>query len=81
MFTAGSSTQSYFPAPRQSAAQQGKDSMINLLGALIRQSERRRTYNRIRHLDDRLLADIGLSRADLEMILTGRSPKGKANRP
>jgi len=47
--------------------------MINLLDALMRRSERRRTFSRIREFDDHLLADIGLTRADLDAIL-GRRP-------
>ena len=38
---------------------------MNLFSSLFRRSEKRRTYANLLHLDDHMLRDIGLTRADL----------------
>lgn len=44
---------------------------MNLFSSLFRRSEKRRTYANLMHLDDRMLRDIGLSRADVHLMMTG----------
>lgn len=51
---------------------------MNMLSSLLRRSERRRTYNHLMQLDDYLLRDIGLSRADVRQMMTGRAVPSRA---
>ena len=44
---------------------------MNLFSSLFRRSEKRRTYANLMHLDDHMLRDIGLSRADVQLMMTG----------
>ena len=44
---------------------------MNLFSSLFRRSEKRRTYANLMHLDDHMLRDIGLSRADVHRMMTG----------
>jgi uncharacterized protein YjiS (DUF1127 family) len=46
--------------------------MPNLLSALSERVRRRRAYSHLLDLEDRLLADIGLSRHDLLELRNGR---------
>lgn len=50
--------------------------MANYLTSLFRRAERRRALNELNTLDDRMLADIGLTRGDLGQI---RSRRGDAH--
>lgn len=44
---------------------------MNLFSSLFRRSEKRRTYASLLQLDDHMLRDIGLSRADVHRMMTG----------
>ena len=44
---------------------------MNLFSSLFRRSEKRRTYVNLLQLDDHMLRDIGLSRADVHRMMTG----------
>jgi uncharacterized protein YjiS (DUF1127 family) len=44
---------------------------VNLFSSFFRRSEKRRTYANLLHLDDHTLRDIGLSRADVQRMMTG----------
>jgi uncharacterized protein YjiS (DUF1127 family) len=51
---------------------------MNIIASLLRRSEKRRTYSHLVGLDDRLLRDIGLNRADLHLMMVGvRTVHGK----
>jgi uncharacterized protein YjiS (DUF1127 family) len=45
--------------------------MNSLIASLLRRSANRRTYASLMALDDRLLADIGLTRTDLKQMMAG----------
>ncbi|MCC7426105.1 MAG: DUF1127 domain-containing protein [Alphaproteobacteria bacterium] len=47
----------------------------DLLGAVAAYPRRRATFEALWRLSDRELADIGLNRADLPLILAGETPK------
>ena len=44
---------------------------MSLLTSLFRRSEKRRAYTDLMGLDDRMLRDIGLSRSDLHLMMSG----------
>ena len=44
---------------------------MNLFSSLFRRSEKRHAYANLQHLADRMLRDIGLSRADKHHMMTG----------
>jgi uncharacterized protein YjiS (DUF1127 family) len=46
--------------------------MANYLTSLFRRADRRRALNELSTLDDRMLADIGLTRGDLAHLRGGR---------
>ena len=46
---------------------------MNLLATLFQRSARNRGYNHLLQLDDRLLNDIGLSRADIHQAIKRRT--------
>lgn len=48
--------------------------MNNLMNAFIRGQRRRAEFRHLQAMDDRLLADIGLSRSDVHDLLTGAVP-------
>ena len=45
---------------------------MSLLSALFRRSERNRVFSSLMQLDDHLLRDIGLTRTDLALMISGR---------
>ena len=47
---------------------------MNYLTALFQRSARKSSYADLLQLDDRLLADIGLSRADIQQRIKRRAP-------
>jgi len=47
--------------------------MPTFISALLHRSSRRRMYSQLLELDDHLLRDIGLSRADLRAAMVTRS--------
>lgn len=49
--------------------------MPNLISRLIRKAGRRRIYADLLNMDDHLLRDIGLSRADVSDMIAGRGRK------
>lgn len=46
---------------------------MNLFATLVRRSDRHRAYTDLLALDDRLLRDIGVSRADVRSMMRGRN--------
>jgi len=44
---------------------------MNLFTSLFRRSEKQRSYADLMQMDDRLLRDIGLSRSDLHLMMSG----------
>jgi uncharacterized protein YjiS (DUF1127 family) len=46
---------------------------MKLFATLFRLSERRRAYTQLSQLDDHLLRDMGLTRAELKAMMSGRS--------
>ena len=44
---------------------------MNMFTSLFRRSEKKRTYADLMQMDDRLLRDIGLSRSDLHLMMSG----------
>ena len=44
---------------------------MNIFTSLFRRSEKHRTYADLMQMDDRLLRDIGLSRSDLHLMMSG----------
>ena len=44
---------------------------MSLFTSLFRRSEKHRVYTNLLELDDRLLRDIGLSRADIHQMMAG----------
>ncbi len=54
---------------------------MNIFAMLRRSAERRRTHDSLMQLDDHLLRDIGLERADLHLMMRGpRTSHAKGNR-
>ena len=54
---------------------------MNILTSLLQRAARRRTYSDMLHLDDHLLRDIGVSRADLRQLMHGaRTANRRDNR-
>ena len=49
--------------------------MANIFSSLLRRSGRRKVYADLLHLDDRMLSDIGLTRAEIAELMTGRGSK------
>lgn len=45
---------------------------MGILNALLRSPGRRKIYADLTHLDDHLLRDIGLTRADVNSLIAGR---------
>ena len=53
---------------------------MNILTSFFRRAGRRHTYSDLSRLDDHLLRDIGLSRADLHRMMSGgRSSRAKGS--
>lgn len=46
---------------------------MNPITSLLQRNARRRTYADLLDLDDHLLSDIGISRADVHQLINGRS--------
>ena len=44
---------------------------MSFLSSLFRRSEKRRAVTELMYLDDHMLRDIGLSRSDLHMMMSG----------
>ena len=44
---------------------------MNMFTSLFRRSDKKRTYADLMQMDDRLLRDIGLSRSDLHLMMSG----------
>ena len=44
---------------------------MNIFTSLFRRSEKQRTYASLLQMDDRLLRDIGLTRSDLHLMMSG----------
>ena len=42
-----------------------------LIAPVVRWTRRRRTINELRELDDRMLADIGITRGDISLVIAG----------
>jgi uncharacterized protein YjiS (DUF1127 family) len=54
---------------------------MNLLASLFRRADKRRTYADLLDFDDRLLRDIGLTRSDIQLMMSGtRTAHTKGNR-
>lgn len=54
---------------------------MNLITSLFRRSEKRRAYDHLMNLDDRLLRDIGVNRSDLHLMMDGnRTARTKGHR-
>lgn len=55
--------------------------MHNPFAAFFRSAQRRRQYQALQHLDDRLLSDIGLTRHDVVQLMAGQrtAHSGAAN--
>lgn len=51
--------------------------MSSYFSALLRRAANRRTYAGLMALDDRLLADMGLSRSDLRQLMAGTRTASK----
>jgi uncharacterized protein YjiS (DUF1127 family) len=49
--------------------------MANVLTSLLRRAGRRKVYADLLHLDDHLLKDIGLTRSDVHLLMSGRGSK------
>ena len=45
--------------------------MTSLFSSLFRRSEKRRTYADLMRLDDHLLRDIGITRTDIHLMMSG----------
>jgi uncharacterized protein YjiS (DUF1127 family) len=53
---------------------------VNLFEPWLRARRRKRDLCRLRSLDDRLLADVGLRRSDVEAVLYGQMPLDQLRR-
>ena len=51
--------------------EESKDQMSNPLTTFLRQARRRRTIDQLMGMDDRMLADIGVTRGDLVLMRDG----------
>jgi uncharacterized protein YjiS (DUF1127 family) len=52
--------------------------MPSYFSAFLRRAANRRTYASLMELDDRLLADMGLSRSDLRQMMAGARTASKS---
>ncbi|MEO8756443.1 MAG: DUF1127 domain-containing protein [Devosia sp.] len=53
---------------------------MNIFTSLFRRSKKQRTYADLMQMDDRLLRDIGLSRSDLQLMMSSRTAHTKGHR-
>jgi uncharacterized protein YjiS (DUF1127 family) len=64
-------TEAYIRIAREERARAMADILARMVGAFRRWNARRRTEAALRNLDDRVLNDIGLSRAEINQIASG----------